>query len=444
MNINIIGAGFAGVEAAYYLANKNFHVKLFEMRDKKMTPAHKTSFFAEPVCSNSFKSNSVDNAHGLLKKELHELDSIVLNTAYKNNVPAGNALAVDREKFSSEITEIIKKNKNIEFINQEIVSINKFIENNEITIISTGPLTSDGLQETVKNIFGNKSLYFFDAASPIIDGNTINYDKVFFQSRYNKGGNDYLNSALNKVEYENLVKEILNSEKVELHDFENKKVYEGCIPIEVLAERGIKTLAFGPMKPVGIIDPETGKQPYAVLQLRQENINKTMYNMVGFQTRMKWNEQKKIFRTIPGLEKAVFLRYGVMHKNTFLNYPEIIDKNTYSIKKYPNIYFAGQITGVEGYIESAASGIFNAYSIYARINNKDIFFPEDTMIGALQRYTITENKNYQPMGSNFGLLNKNTIYDENKKILKGSLKKLKLADDAILSIKKFINKNKII
>ena len=444
MKINIIGAGFAGVEAAFFLANKGFQINLFEMRDKKMTPAHKTAFFAELVCSNSFKSISTENAHGLLKRELQELNSIILKTAFNNSVPAGNALAVDREKFSMEITHIIKNNKNINFINQEITSLNKFFKNDEITIIATGPLTSNNLQKNIKKIIGDKSLFFFDAASPIINSDTINYDKVFFQSRYNKGGNDYLNSPLNKEEYENLVNEIINSRKVELQDFENKKVYEGCLPVEVLAERGIKTLSFGPMKPVGIIDPRTGKQPYAILQMRQENINKTMFNMVGFQTRMKWNEQKRIFRLIPGLENVEFLRYGVIHRNTFLNYPEIIDKEFYSIKNYPTIYFAGQITGVEGYIESAASGFFNAYAIYAKINKKDIFFPDNTMIGSLQKYTVIENKNYQPIGSNFGLLNNMDLFDNNNKKLKGTLKKIKLAENAIVSIKKFIYKNKIV
>jgi methylenetetrahydrofolate--tRNA-(uracil-5-)-methyltransferase len=444
MNINIIGAGFAGVEAAFYLAKKGYCINLFEMRDKKMTPAHKTSLFAELVCSNSFKSISIENAHGLLKKELQELDSIIIKTAYMNKVPAGNALAVDRNKFSSDITKIIKKNKNINFINKEIISLDNILKNNELTIIATGPLTSDNLKKSIIRLVGQNSLFFFDAASPIIEGDSIDFNKVFFQSRYDKGGDDYLNCPLNKDEYENLVNEIIKSKKVELHDFESKKVYEGCIPIEVLAERGIKTLSFGPMKPVGIINPKTGKQPYAVLQLRQENINKTIYNMVGFQTRMKWNEQKRIFRMIPGLENCNFVRYGVIHKNTFLNYPKIINKQFYSIKNNSNIYFAGQITGVEGYIESAASGLYNAYAIDAKLNNKNIFFPDNTIIGALQKYTITDNSNYQPLGSNFGLLNKNIVYDENNKILKGRNKKAKLAEYALLSIKNFINKNKIL
>ena len=422
--INIIGAGFAGVEASFFLANKGFKINLYEMRSKKTTPAHKTNLFAELVCSNSFKSTALDNAHGLLKKEMEIFDSLIIKTAYENFVPAGGALAVDREKFSSSITKKIKEHPNITIFNEEIISIDKWLDNNEVVIIATGPLTSSKLEKSIIKIIGQKSLYFFDAASPIIDGKTIDYNKVFFQSRYDKGEADYLNAPFNKEKYIHFVEEIIKSEKIKLHDFENKKIFEGCVPIEVLAQRGIDTLAFGPMKPVGLIDPNTNKRPYAVVQMRMENINKSMFNLVGFQTRLKWNEQKRIFQLIPGLENAEILRYGVMHKNTFINFPQLVNSITYSLKSNPNLYFAGQITGIEGYIESAASGIYTGYALWALLNNKPLLFPDDTMIGALQKYTLLDNKNYQPMASNFGLLNKD-VFNEKGKRLKGRDKKKK-------------------
>ncbi len=435
--INIIGAGFAGVEASFFLANKGFKINLYEMRSKKTTPAHKTNLFAELVCSNSFKSTALDNAHGLLKKEMEIFDSLIIKTAYENFVPAGGALAVDREKFSSSITKKIKDHPNITTFNEEIVSVDKWLDNNEVVIIATGPLTSSRLEKSIIKIIGQKSLYFFDAASPIIDGKTIDYNKVFFQSRYDKGEADYLNAPFNKEKYIHFVEEIIKSEKIKLHDFENKKIFEGCVPIEVLAQRGIDTLAFGPMKPVGLIDPNTNKRPYAVVQMRMENINKSMFNLVGFQTRLKWNEQKRIFQLIPGLENAEILRYGVMHKNTFINFPQLVNSITYSLKSNPNLYFAGQITGIEGYIESAASGIYTGYALWALLNNKPLLFPDDTMIGALQKYTLLDNKNYQPMASNFGLLNKD-VFNEKGKRLKGRDKKKKISEQALERMEEFI------
>ena len=441
MIINIIGAGFAGVEAAYFLAKKGCKVNLYEMRDKKMTPAHKTAFFAEPVCSNSFKSTALDNAHGLLKKELEELDSIIIKCACQEKIPAGGALAVDRERFASRVTQELGEIENINIIRDEVRSFDEFIKKNEPLIISSGPLTSPKLSEAVQKLIGKDFLFFFDAAAPIIDAESIDYSKAFFQSRYDRGGSDYLNCSLNREEYYRLVEEIKNAEKTELHDFEKKRVFEGCMPVEALAERGIETLAFGPMKPVGITDPNTGRRAYAVLQLRQENTGKSMYNMVGFQTRLKWSEQKRVFRMIPGLENAEFLRYGVMHKNTFLNYPEIINVGNYSLKNHDNIYFAGQITGVEGYIESAASGIYTAYSLWAALNNREIYLPSDTMSGSLQHYTTIKNKNYQPMASNFGLFGEVAVQDEKGKKLKGRDKKLKLSENALDSLNNFISRN---
>ncbi|MBN2544610.1 MAG: methylenetetrahydrofolate--tRNA-(uracil(54)-C(5))-methyltransferase (FADH(2)-oxidizing) TrmFO [Spirochaetes bacterium] len=438
MIVNIIGAGFAGVEACSFLSKKGFNINLYEMRDKKLTEAHKTKFFAELICSNSFKSLSMTNAHGLLKKEMEELDSLIIKTAYEYRVPAGNSLAVDRDKFARSVTKKIKNLPNVNFVNEEITSLNDFLKKDEFLIIATGPLTSEKLQEEIIKLAGEKSLFFFDAVSPIIDASTINYDIVFPQSRYNKGDSDFLNAPFSKEQYETLVEELKNADKVLPSDFEEKKIFEGCMPVESLALRGVNTLAFGPMKPVGLIDPKTGKEPYAVVQLRCENINKSMYNLVGFQTRMKWHEQKRIIKLIPGLENAEILRYGVIHKNSYLNFPLIADKNLYSIKKNKNIYFAGQITGVEGYIESAASGLFTAYALWSGLNNRTILMPDKTIIGALQKYTLTQNKNYQPMAGNFGLIERE-ILNKNGKKIKGQDKRQIMAEESISIIKKFFH-----
>lgn len=438
MKVNIIGAGFAGVEASNYLAGKGFKVTLYEMRDKVKTPAHNTALFAELVCSNSFKSTSAENAHGLLKKEMQIMGAIVIDEAYRSSVPAGGALAVDRGKFSKAVTDRIQNNSNIEFIRDEIYDLRKLINADDILIICSGPLTSDKLMKSISTLIDKDQLYFYDAVSPIVDADTIDMDKVFFASRYDKGDADYLNAPFYKDAYYEFVEEIKNAEKAKINNFEKKKVFEGCMPVEVLAERGKDTLSFGPMKPVGLIDPKTNKRPFAVVQLRSENTNRTMFNLVGFQTRLKWNEQKRIFRMIPGLEKAEFLRFGVMHKNSYINLPEVIDVASYSINNNNNIYFAGQITGVEGYMESAASGLYTAYSIWAKYNNKQILFPENTMMGSLQRYTMTTNKDYQPIASNFGLLNKD-VFNEKGKRLKGRDKKQILSQEAIEIMENFVN-----
>ncbi len=438
MTVNIIGAGFAGAEACWFLSKKGYDINLYEMRDKKLTEAHKTRYFAELICSNSFKSLSETNAHGLLKKEMEELDSLIIKTAYENRVPAGNSLAVDRDKFAESITKKITSLSNVNFINKEIINLKEMIKDGNPVIIATGPLTTESLQKEIIELAGQKSLFFFDAASPIIDASSINYDIVYSRSRYDKGEPDFLNAPMTKEQYETFIEELKKSDKVKPHDFEEKKIFEGCMPIESLAERGINTLAFGPLKPVGLADPKTGKEPYAVVQLRTENINRSMYNLVGFQTRMKWEEQKRIIKLIPGLENAVILRYGVIHKNSYLNYPDISDKNYTSLKNNKNIYFAGQITGVEGYIESAASGLYTAFALWAGLNNIPVFMPENTIIGALQKYTLTENKNYQPMASNFGLIERE-IFAGNGRKVRGTDKRKILAEESITKIKKFFH-----
>lgn len=437
--ISIIGGGFAGVEAAYFLAKKGFKVELYEMRGKKTTEVHKTNFLAELVCSNSFKSMSIENAHGLLKEELSILGSLIVEIAKKTSVPAGQALAVDREKFSQMITQLIQNMPNITIINEEVTTLDKWINSNETVIIATGPLTSENLQKSIIKLIGENSLFFFDAAAPIIEASTIDYDKAFFQSRYDKGTADYLNCPMTKDEYMDFVRELNNADVVTPHDFETKKLFSGCSPVEDIAKSGDNSLAFGPMKPVGIIDPKTNKQPYAVVQLRKENISSSMYNIVGFQTRMKWGEQKRIIRMVPGLENAEILRYGVIHKNFYLDFPKIVDSDYYSIKNHNNIFFAGQITGVEGYIESTASGLYTAYSVIANINKKPIYLPNDTMIGSLQQYTITPHKRFQPMASNFGLIDSKNIL-ANKRVNKKEKKKI-IAEHSIKKIKKFYEKN---
>lgn len=403
MFINVIGAGLAGCEAAYQIAKRGIKVKLYEMKPVKKSPAHKSDYFAELVCSNSFKADRVSSAAGLLKEEMKNLDSILLKAAEKSRVPAGGALAVDREVFSKIITDEIKSNDNIEIITDEFTEINP----DEITVIATGPLTSDKLTENICNIFGD-SLSFFDAAAPIVDFKSIDIDNAFFESRYGKGDKtDYLNCPLNKEQYDVFYEELINAERAPINDFDvrDPKVYEGCMPIEVMAQRGYDTIRFGPMKPVGLTDPKTGHRPWAVLQLRKENSSGTMYNLVGFQTNLKFSEQKRVFGLIPALKNAEFIRYGVMHRNTFLNSPAIL-KSDFSTKKNSNLFFAGQITGVEGYMESASSGIIAGINAYRRLNKLDsVILPDTTMIGALSRYISDSTVvNFQPMGANFGVL----------------------------------------
>ncbi len=437
MLINILGGGLAGSEAAYFLAKKGYQVNLYEMKPDKFSPAHTNANLGELVCSNSLKSISLASGHGLLKEEMRLFGSLILEAADYSSVPAGQALAVDRDIFAEYITTKLKETEGISINNNEITDIKPFLMNNEhITVIATGPLTSEPLFYSMKEIFGEQSLHFFDAAAPIVSAESLDMDKLFFQTRYDKGEPDYLNSAMDQNLYYSFVDELIKAEKSVPRDFEEKMLFEGCMPVESIALRGRETLAFGTMKPVGIVDPVTGVTPYAVVQLRAENRERTMYNLVGFQTKLKWAEQKRVFSMIPGLENAEFLRYGVIHKNIFFNSPKILDPQTISANNLSNIYFAGQITGVEGYCESSASGIYTAYAIDKRIKGECVYLPEDTMMGALQRYTVTENKNYQPMASNFGLLTGKI--DVPRKI-KGSDKKKFISEQALISMKKFIN-----
>ncbi len=415
--IVIIGGGLAGCEAAYQIAKRGIKVKLYEMKPVKFSPAHTNSNLAEIVCSNSLKSNLLTNACGLLKEELRNLDSLLIKCADKTSVPAGQALAVDREKFSELVTKRIKENPNIEIINKEV----KQIEKDAITIIATGPLTSEGLINQVLKLTGEEQLYFYDAAAPIILKDSINFDIAFYGDRYsqekkkeetieewkerqNKETKDYINLPMNKDEYEEFIQELINAEVVELHEFEKREIFEGCMPIEIMAKRGNDTLRFGPLKPVGFDDPKTAKRPYAVVQLRQDNKSGTIFNMVGFQTNLKFGEQKRVFSLIPGLEKAEFVKYGVMHRNTYINSTKLLDQ-TYQLIKNKNVYFAGQITGVEGYVESISSGLIAGINAVQNFNKKDkIIFPKETVLGALSQYISTPNKKFQPMNANFGIL----------------------------------------
>ena len=401
--VTIIGGGLAGSEAAYQVAKRGIKVKLYEMKPEKFSPAHSSNNLAEIVCSNSFKSNSITNACGLLKEELRKLDSLLIRVADETKVPAGQALAVDREKFSKRITEEISNNSNIEIIRKEV---NKIDGKNGIVIIATGPLTSEKMAEQIIKLTEKERLAFYDAAAPIIEKESINFDIAFYGDRYGKeGDSSYINLPMNKEEYERFYNELVNAEVVTLHDFEKKEIFEGCMPIEVMAKRGEDTIRFGPLKPVGFTDPRTKSRPYAIVQLRQDNSNGTLYNMVGFQTNLKFGEQKRVLSMIPGLENAEFVKYGVMHRNTFINSPELLD-NTYNLKQNPNIYFAGQITGVEGYVESIASGLVAGINVAFDFRNKGkkIMFPKETVIGALSQYISTTNLNFQPMNANFGIL----------------------------------------
>ena len=394
--------GLAGTEAAYQIAKRGIKVKLYEMKPEKFSPAHSSKELAEIVCSNSFKSNSITNACGLLKEELRNLGSLLIQIADETKVPAGQALAVDRETFSKRVTEEIEKNPNIEIIREEVENIEA---EDGIVIIATGPLTSEKMAKQIINITGKDRLAFYDAAAPIIEKDSINFNIAFYGDRYGKeGDSSYINLPMNKEEYEKFYNELVNAEVVTLHEFEKKEIFEGCMPIEVMAKRGENTIRFGPLKPVGFTDPRTNSRPYAIVQLRQDNTSGTLYNMVGFQTNLKFGEQKRVFSLIPGLENAEFVKYGVMHRNTFINSPELLD-NTYNLKAKSNIYFAGQITGVEGYVESIASGLVAGLNAVAKFNNTEkIIFPNETVIGALSSYISTENTKFQPMNANFGIL----------------------------------------
>ena len=445
--ITIIGGGLAGCEAAYQIAKKGIKVELYEMKPVKFTEAHSNENLAEIVCSNSFKSNLHTNACGLLKEELRYMDSLLIKIADETQLPAGQALAVDREMFSKRVTEEIEKNPLIEIIHEEVTNIEKMVEEG-IVIIATGPLTSKGMAEEISKITGEDKLYFYDAAAPILTKESIDFDIAFFGNRYDQEKQkdetiedwkkrlenqdaSYINLPMNKEEYENFWQELVNAEIVTLHEFEKREIFEGCMPIEVMAKRGIDTLRYGPLKPVGFDDPRTGKRPYAIVQLRQDDTDGIIYNIVGFQTNLKYGEQKRVFSIIPGLENAEFVKYGVMHRNTYINSTKLLD-NTYCLKKNENVFFAGQITGVEGYVESISSGMVSAINACQKYFGKEkIIFPETTMVGALAKYISTENDKFQPMNANFGI-----VPELNEKIRDKKLKYGKLADRGIADLKK--------
>lgn len=422
--ITVIGAGLAGCEAAYQIAKRRIKVKLYEMKPIKYSEAHSNENFAEIVCSNSFKSNLLTNACGLLKEELRRLDSLLIKIADETRVPAGQALAVDRESFSKKVTCELEKNEFIEIIRKEIVDIESLAKEG-IVIIATGPLTSEGLAKNISKITGEDKLYFYDAAAPIVNKDSINFKIAFYGDRYSqekkkdesieewkkrlaiqeKNEQSYINLPMNQDEYEKFWNELVKAEVVTLHDFEKREIFEGCMPVEIMAKRGIDTLRFGPLKPVGFDDPRTGRRPYALVQLRQDNKQASIYNIVGFQTNLKFGEQKRVFQMIPGLEKAEFIKYGVMHRNTYINSSKLLDE-TYNLKNNNNVYFAGQITGVEGYVESISSGMVAAINAVNQVKGKEekIIFSENTVIGALSKYISTPNERFQPMNANFGIL----------------------------------------
>ena len=422
--ITVIGAGLAGCEAAYQIAKRGIKVKLYEMKPIKYSEAHSNENFAEIVCSNSFKSNLLTNACGLLKEELRRLDSLLIKIADETRVPAGQALAVDRESFSKKVTCELEKNEFIEIIRKEIVDIESLAKEG-IVIIATGPLTSEGLAKNIGKITGEDKLYFYDAAAPIVNKDSINFKIAFYGDRYSqekkkdesieewkkrlaiqeKDEQSYINLPMNQDEYEKFWNELVKAEVVTLHDFEKREIFEGCMPVEIMAKRGVDTLRFGPLKPVGFDDPRTGRRPYALVQLRQDNKQASIYNIVGFQTNLKFGEQKRVFQMIPGLEEAEFIKYGVMHRNTYINSSKLLDE-TYNLKNNNNVYFAGQITGVEGYVESISSGMVVAVNAVNQIKGKKekIIFSENTVIGALSKYISTPNEGFQPMNANFGIL----------------------------------------
>ena len=444
----MIGGGLAGTEAALQIAKRKIKVKLYEMKPVKYSDAHTNENLAEVVCSNSFKSNLLTNACGLLKEELRMLGSELIPIADSVSVPAGQALAVDRELFAKEVTKKVEENEYIEVIREEVTEI----PDDKIVIIATGPLTSDGLSKKISILTGNDKLFFYDAAAPIIDKDSINMDIAFLGDRYSqergkeepeeewrerikKEEGSYINLPMNKEEYESFWNELVNAEVVELHEFEKKEIFEGCMPLEIMAKRGIDTLRYGPLKPVGFTDLRTARRPYAVVQLRQDNTEGNLFNLVGFQTNLKFGEQKRVFSMIPGLEKANFVKYGVMHRNTYINSTVVLD-NTYNMKENDNIFFAGQITGVEGYVESIASGFMAGINAANKVLGKDKFImPIDTVNGALAEYISTENSNFQPMNANFGILPKLEENIRDKKV-----KYQKMADRSIEKIK-IIQKN---
>lgn len=433
MRVKVIGAGLAGCEAAWQLAKAEIKTELYEMKPVKYSPAHSSENFAELVCSNSLKADRIENACGLLKEEMRFFDSIIMRAADVSRVPAGGALAVDRDIFSDYITKAIKSNPYISVKTEEVSKI--FAD--EYTIIATGPLTSDLLSKEISNFTGDDGLYFFDAAAPVLTEESIDKTKVFKAARYNKGTADYINCPMSEEEYKNFYHELINAQTAELKDFENSSVFEGCMPVEVMAKRGEKTLTFGPLKPVGLVNPKTGKDDaYAVVQLRQDNMDGTLYNMVGFQTNLKWGEQKRVFSMIPGLSNADFVRYGVMHRNTYINSPKLLNKY-YQMKDNEKIFFAGQITGVEGYVESAASGILAGYNMARMLTEKPFFEPDRrTVIGALPIYISDASiEKFQPMNANFGI-----VEGINEKIRKKAERYNKIALRALSVVKEQLEK----
>lgn len=397
--VNVVGAGLAGSEAAWQLAERGIKVNLYEMRPVKQTPAHHTDKFAELVCSNSLRANTLTNAVGVLKEEMRKLDSVIIGAADACAVPAGGALAVDRHEFAAHVTSRVKDHPNVTVFNEEITEIPQ-----GPTIIATGPLTSQALSQQLKELTGEEYLYFYDAAAPIIEKDSIDMDKVYLKSRYDKGEAAYLNCPMTEEEFDRFYDALISAETVPLKEFEKEIFFEGCMPIEVMGQRGRKTMLFGPMKPVGLEDPRTGKRPYAVVQLRQDDAAGTLYNIVGFQTHLKWGPQKEVIQLIPGLENAEIVRYGVMHRNTFINSPKVL-KATYQFKKREDLFFAGQMTGVEGYVESAASGLVAGINAARLVKGEEpVEFPHETAMGSMARYITTTNaKNFQPMNANFGL-----------------------------------------
>lgn len=425
--VHVIGAGLAGVEAAYQVAKNGINVKLYEMRPVKMTPAHHTGNFAELVCSNSLRGDNFNNAVGVLKNEMEKLDSVIIKFARENSVPAGGALAVDREAFSKAVTDFISNHPFIEVIHEEVTTLPE-----GPTIIASGPLTSDALSNEIKDLLGEEYFYFFDAAAPIIEKDSVNFDIAYYKSRYDKGENEYINCPMTEEEFNLFYDELMKAEVVKPKDFE-EKFFEGCMPFEEMARRGKQTLLFGPMKPVGLSKPD-GTRPYAVVQLRQDNVQASLYNIVGFQTHLTWPEQKRIIHLIPGLENATFVRYGVMHRNSFICSPKYLNQD-YSLKNHEGLYIAGQITGVEGYVESAQSGMVAGMNMVRYLNKQEpIVFPRETVMGALSYYiTHCEAEHFQPMKANFGIL------PDLETRVKKKLRKEAYANRAVEVMDEFIN-----
>ena len=427
--VKVIGAGLAGAEAAWQLAQRGISVELYEMKPEKKSPAHHTDTFAELVCSNSLRGDRLENAVGLLKEELRRLGSLILSCAEATRVEAGGCLAVDRQGFSDLVTEKIRNHPNITVIPGEVTQVPE-----GPVIIATGPLTSDAMSDAIGAYFGADYLHFFDAAAPLVTAESIDMEKAWWQSRYDRGTPDYINCAMNKEEYEAFVRELVAAEEAEVHGFEDKNVFEGCMPVEVMARRGFDTLRFGPLKPVGLVDPNTGKEPYAVVQLRQDNAAKSVFNLVGFQTHLKFPEQKRVFSMIPALKNAEFVRYGVMHRNTFLQSPKLLDR-FYADRRNPLVAFAGQMTGVEGYVESAASGYLAAVAMAAKVQGKPLpEFPQETAVGALGLYISDERiEHFQPMNVNFSI-----IKPLEQRIRKKAEKNLALANRSLQIIDRLI------